>query len=128
RIARHVADRGESWRTVESPLQLSDAIRQEAAADTVLLVDCLTLWLSNILLAGRNVDDDVSALTATLSSASGQLVLVSNEVGMGIVPESALGREFRDHQGRLNQRVAAACETVEFVAAGLPLTLKRAAT
>ncbi|MEM8684085.1 MAG: bifunctional adenosylcobinamide kinase/adenosylcobinamide-phosphate guanylyltransferase [Pseudomonadota bacterium] len=128
RIARHVADRGESWRTVESPLQLSDAIRQEAAADTVLLVDCLTLWLSNILLAGRDVDDDVSALTATLSSAPGQLVLVSNEVGMGIVPESALGRAFRDHQGRLNQRVAAACDTVEFVAAGLPLTLKRAAT
>lgn len=119
RIAQHREQRGEGWHTVEEPLALSDAIR---AADGPVLVDCLTLWLSNLMFAER----DVAAETAGLldAMATGPVVLVSNEVGMGLVPDTPLGRRFRDAQGRLNQAVAAAVPRVLFVAAGLPITLK----
>ncbi len=123
RIARHRRERGESWTTVEAPLDLPTAIAAlppEAAG----VVDCLTLWLSNLMAAGRDVEDATGALLGAIRACAATLLLVSNEVGLGLVPETPLGRAFRDEQGRLNQAVAAAVTEVEFVAAGLPLRLK----
>jgi len=124
RIARHQAERGGSWGLVEAPLDLAEAVRENASEGVTLLVDCLTLWLSNLMHHGRDVEAETAALIETLSAAPGRVVVVSNEVGLGLVPETALGRAFRDAQGRLNQRVAAMADHVEFVAAGLPLALK----
>ena len=123
RIAAHRARRGPFWHTVEVRLALAPVIR-DAAPDRPLLVDCLTLWLSNLLLAGKPIDDETAALCGALRLAEGSVVLVANEVGLGLVPETALGREFRDAAGRLNQEVAALADRVVFVAAGLPLVLK----
>lgn len=122
RIAHHRERRPAEWRTVEEPLLLADALRREAAADVCVMVDCLTLWLTNVLLGER--EEEIDKLLATLSTLPGRIVLVSNEVGWGIVPENALARRFRDEQGRLNQRVAAIAADVTLVAAGLPLILK----
>lgn len=124
RIAHHKSRRDSSWRTVEAPLGLSGAITAEAVPDRVVLVDCLTLWLSNLLLADRDIEEESDALIAALENAAGPLILVSNEVGLGIVPDNALARAFRDHAGRLNQRVAEVADKVVFLAAGLPMTLK----
>jgi adenosylcobinamide kinase / adenosylcobinamide-phosphate guanylyltransferase len=124
RIATHRARRGPFWRTVEAPVALADAISAEAAPEHPVLVDCLTLWLSNLLLAGKEPGESASALCHTLHEAAGPVVLVSNEVGMGLVPETPLGRRFRDAAGRLNQEVAALADRVVFIAAGLPLVLK----
>ncbi len=127
RIARHRADRkGRGWTTVEEPLDLAGAIGREARPGRSLLVDCLTLWLSNIMLAGRDPSDEQAALVTALGGAAAPVVLVSNEVGLGLVPETPLGRAFRDAQGRLNQAIAARADRVVFVAAGLPLILKSA--
>lgn len=128
RIARHRADRATAgWRTIEEPLDLAGVLCREAAPSRVILVDCLTLWLSNAMLAGQDVAQAHSGLIAALAAVGGPVVIVSNEVGLGLVPETALGRDFRDAQGRLNQAVAAAASTVLFVAAGLPLVLKKPA-
>ncbi|WP_020185011.1 bifunctional adenosylcobinamide kinase/adenosylcobinamide-phosphate guanylyltransferase [Methylopila sp. 73B] len=125
RIARHRADRaGEGWRTVEAPLALAGVVAAESAPGTALLVDCLTLWLTNVMLADLDVEREVDGLLVALGAAQAPVVLVSNEVGYGIVPENALARAFRDHQGRLNQLVAAIADRVTLVAAGLPLNLK----
>ena len=124
RIAHHQADRGDRWRTVEAPLALTDAIRAEAASDRVLLVDCLTLWASNLMLADRDIEAAAVALAACVAQVQGRLILVSNEVGLGIVPDNALARRFRDVAGRINQRIAQAVDEAVFVAAGLPLALK----
>ena len=124
RIAAHRARRGSFWRTVEAPLALPAALAAEAASERPVLVDCLTLWLSNLLLAGKEPGREAEALCRTLREAAGPVVLVSNEVGMGLVPETPLGRRFRDAAGRLNQDVAALADRVVFVAAGLPLVLK----
>jgi adenosylcobinamide kinase/adenosylcobinamide-phosphate guanylyltransferase len=124
RIAAHRARRGAFWRTVEEPLGLAATIAAEAAADRPLLIDCLTLWLSNLMLAGRCVDREATELAAALRLGVGPVVLVANEVGMGLVPETPLGRRFRDAAGGLNQRMAALADRVVFVAAGLPLVLK----
>ncbi len=124
RIAEHRARRGAQWQTLETPLNLEEALADTARPDRAVLVDCLTLWLSNILLAEADVDERIAALLAILHKLPGLIVLVSNEVGLGLVPDTALGRSFRDAQGRLNQCVAETCETVIFVAAGLPLALK----
>jgi len=121
RIARHRAERGPRWRTIEAPLDLASALAQ-VSADETAVVDCLTLWVSNLMHADRDLEAETARLIAALPGRD--LVLVSNEVGLGIVPDNALARRFRDAAGRLNQQVAAAADRVVFVAAGLPLTLK----
>jgi adenosylcobinamide kinase/adenosylcobinamide-phosphate guanylyltransferase len=124
RARRHQVGRGDFWHTVEAPLGVGAVITAEAAPDRPLLIDCLTLWLSNLLLAGRGVEAEVATLSAALREAAGPVVLVANEVGLGLVPETPLGRRFRDEAGRLNQEIAGLADRVVFVAAGLPLTLK----
>ncbi len=124
RIAEHQARRGERWETVECPIGLPRAILEHAKAGRPLLVDCLTLWLTNLMLGERDVAAMTAALVGTLNAPAGPVVMVSNEVGLGLVPETALGRRFRDAQGRLNQQIAAIADRVVFVAAGLPLVLK----
>jgi adenosylcobinamide kinase / adenosylcobinamide-phosphate guanylyltransferase len=121
RIRRHREQRGPAWSIGEAPLELPAAIRAESGA---LLVDCLTLWVSNLMAQGRDLEDATEQLCAAIRRPGGPVVLVSNEVGLGIVPDNALARAFRDHAGRLNQRVAAVADRVLFVAAGLPLALK----
>ena len=128
RIARHRADRGQGWTTLEEPIEVSAALLAHAQPSRVVVVDCLTLWLSNLMLAGRNPGPALMALADAMGRLTGPAILVSNEVGMGIVPDHKLGREFRDWQGRVNREIAAACDVVIFVAAGLPLQLKPAAT
>jgi adenosylcobinamide kinase/adenosylcobinamide-phosphate guanylyltransferase len=122
RIAHHRADRGPDWRTVEAPIELPTAIEQANGA--AVLVDCLTLWATNLLLADADIDAATGRLLAAICAHPGPLALVSNEIGLGIVPDNALSRRFRDIAGRLNQMVAAAVDEVQFIAAGLPLTLK----
>lgn len=124
RIAQHRADRGDGWRTVEVPHALAEAVVAEAGLERVVLLDCLTLWLSNRMLAEADLEAETETLLEALATAAGPVVCVSNEVGLGIVPENALARRFRDAQGRLNQRVAAVADRVVFLAAGLPLALK----
>ena len=128
RIARHQADRGEGWTTLEEPLEVAAALLKHARAGAVVVVDCLTLWLSNLMLAGRDPGPAVTALADALAALAGPAILVSNEVGMGIVPDHKLSREFRDWQGRTNREIGAACDAVIFVAAGLPLRLKPTTT
>ena len=125
RIAHHRTQRGEGWITVEEPLALVDALTRESTHGRAVLVDCLTLWLSNLMFAERDPDVEARRLTRFLGVAKYPVVLVSNEVGLGLVPETRLGRDFRDAQGRLNQIVAANVPNVVFIAAGLPLWLKR---
>jgi len=124
RIAIHRARRGPFWRTIEVPLALAAAIETEAAPGLPLLVDCLTLWLSNLLAADRVIEHECETLRAALRAAAGPVVLVANEVGLGLVPQTQLGRRFRDAAGRLNQEVAALADRVVFIAAGLPVVLK----
>lgn len=123
RIAEHQARRGDGWRTIEAPVALPEAIRTEGGPKRALLVDCLTLWLTNLILGDHDVDAATDELVLALEPAH-PAVLVTNEVGLGIVPDSPLGRRFRDAAGRLNQRIAALADAVVFVAAGLPLILK----
>jgi adenosylcobinamide kinase/adenosylcobinamide-phosphate guanylyltransferase len=124
RIKAH-RSRREGWTTVEEPLALVDALTREATHGRAVLVDCLTLWLSNVMFAERDPEIEARRLTRFLGVARYPIVFVSNEVGMGLVPETPLGRAFRDAQGRLNQIIAAAVPNVVFIAAGLPLWLKR---
>ena len=124
RIARHRAERGPEWITVEAPLDLCGALHRADAPGKAMLVDCLTLWLSNLMEAGLSPDDETVKLIRTVQALSATVVMVSNEVGLGIVPDNALARRFRDAQGRLNQAVAAAADHVELIVAGLPLTIK----
>jgi len=123
RVAIHKERRGAIWQTTEEPLAVATLL-PTLPADKPILLDCLTLWLTNHLLADHDLDAATSELVSALSLAPGPIVCVSNEVGLGIVPENALTRKFRDAQGRLNQAVAAAANRVVFVAAGLPMVLK----
>lgn len=123
RIARHQSERGPGWSTVEAPLEIASVLNEVSRPGSVAVVDCLTLWLSNLMHHGRVVEDEIASLVSTFNQP-GELILVSNEVGLGLVPQTPLGREFRDQQGLLNQRIAEACDRVEFMAAGLPLVLK----
>ena len=122
RIEDHRRRRGAGWRTVEAPLDIAPIIA--GAGDHAVLLDCLTLWLANLMSAGRDIGKAERELRGALGDVRAPVVLVSNEVGLGIVPDNALAREFRDHAGRLNQAMAALADRVFFLAAGLPLTLK----
>jgi adenosylcobinamide kinase/adenosylcobinamide-phosphate guanylyltransferase len=123
KIARHRARRGRDWRTFEAPLDAGAAV--DAAAGTrVLLMDCATLWLGNAMAEGGDPEPKLRGLIATLAAAPLPVVVVSNELGMGLVPETPLGRAFREAHGRMNQALTARAERVVFVAAGLPLVLK----
>ncbi|MDK9696890.1 MAG: bifunctional adenosylcobinamide kinase/adenosylcobinamide-phosphate guanylyltransferase [Siculibacillus sp.] len=126
RITAHRAERGPRWTTIEEGRDLVGVIDREAGAGRILVVDCLTLWLSNLMGSGGDVDGEIDRLVDGIRRSSGPVVLISNEVGLGIVPENVLARRFRDHQGRLNRRVAEVAARVTFVAAGLPLVLKDA--
>jgi len=121
RIAEHRRRRGDGWATVEAPMALPEAL---STAPGPVLVDCLTLWLTNVMLAERPIEPAAAALEAALQARSAPTFLVANEVGLGIVPEHRLGRLFRDEAGRLNQRLAARAERVLFMVAGLPMTVK----
>ncbi len=122
RIAQHQADRGRDWTTIEAPLSLPAALMR--TREQIALVDCLTLWLSNLMLADRPTENACDALITALQGRSAPTVLVANEVGLGIVPETSLGRRFRDAAGHLNQAIARMADAVVFTAAGLPLVLK----
>jgi adenosylcobinamide kinase/adenosylcobinamide-phosphate guanylyltransferase len=123
RIAVHRSRRGAAWQTVEAPHDLAGALAT-VVADAAVLVDCLTLWLSNRVLANAAIDAEIERLERALEERTGPVVLVANEVGSGIVPDNALGRRFRDLQGALNQRLAARADRVVLMVAGLPLVLK----
>jgi adenosylcobinamide kinase/adenosylcobinamide-phosphate guanylyltransferase len=124
RVAQHRADRDTHWRTVEAPHALAETIVADGQPGSVLLVDCLTLWASNLLLGEEDAALALDALDAALRDTAARVVLVANEVGLGIVPDNALARRFRDLAGTINQRVAARADRVVFIAAGLPLVLK----
>jgi adenosylcobinamide kinase/adenosylcobinamide-phosphate guanylyltransferase len=121
RVAHHRLQRGEGWITVEAPLELAPLLEAETRP---VLVDCLTLWLTNVMLAGRDAEAETEALIAAARVSRAPIVFVANEVGLGIVPENSLARRFRDNAGRLNQAVAAIAGKAVFMAAGLPLVLK----
>ena len=120
RIARHRADRDDRWDTVESPIDLPATIARLDAPGTTLLVDCLTLWTSNLLLADHDIARATDRLCDAIDGATGRVILIANETGLGIVPDNALARRFRDAAGIVNQRVAQAATAVDFVLAGLP--------
>lgn len=124
RIARHQADRGSDWRTVEAPLDLPQAIAAHSLPDTVVLIDCITLWITNLLMANRDITVAARALARSISLAQGPIILVSNEVGWGIVPDNALARRFRDEAGSTHQLIAAAADEVQLLVAGLAMRLK----
>lgn len=123
RIEQHRRDRGEGWQLLETPLDVAPALAS-AAPDSVTLFDCATLWLSNQLFAGRDLAHEAGALIGALAASPGPVILVTNELGQGIVPGDALSRQFRDEQGRLNQRLGQAAGLVIAVMCGLPLALK----
>lgn len=123
RIARHRAERGPAWRTVETPLDPASAIAALTPADCAV-VDCLTLWLSNLMFVERDIEAATEALLQAATDSRGEIVFVANEVGMSIVPENALARRFRDEAGRLNRRAAERCDQVTVMFAGIPLVLK----
>jgi adenosylcobinamide kinase/adenosylcobinamide-phosphate guanylyltransferase len=122
RIAAHKARRGDGWTTIEVPRDLAETLAEHASMP--VLVDCLTLWLTNLMLAGADIDAKFARLEQALEKPRNPVVLVANEVGSGVVPENALARRFRDLQGWLNQRLAARADRVVLVVAGLPLFVK----
>ena len=124
RVDAHVARRGPEWTTVEAPDALDDALAQADAPGRAILVDCLTLWVTNLMMAEAEMDARFAALCDQLAAMDVPVVLVSNEVGLGIVPDNAMARAFRDYAGRLHQMMAQQAHKVYFVAAGLPLTMK----
>jgi len=123
RIGEHRSRRGAQWQTIEAPVDLAGALGGAPTSATIL-VDCLTLWLSNLMLADRNIDAEIQRLERAMAARNAPMVLVSNEVGSGIVPDNAQARRFRDLQGRLNQRIAARADRVVLVVAGLPMFVK----
>jgi adenosylcobinamide kinase/adenosylcobinamide-phosphate guanylyltransferase len=123
RIAEHRSRRGEQWQTVEAPLDLAAAL-QAAPTSAAVLVDCLTLWLSNLMFAERDIAESIQRLEGAMAARNGPLVLVTNEVGFGIVPDNALARRFRDLQGLMNQRIAARADHVVLMVAGIPMVVK----
>jgi adenosylcobinamide kinase / adenosylcobinamide-phosphate guanylyltransferase len=124
RIADHKTRRGDDWETVEAPLNLVEAIKKSDRPDMFILVDCVTLWLSNLILAKKDWELELEGLVSVLGRLKGQAVIVSNEVGLGIVPDNALARRFRDAQGITNQTIAELADVVVLVTAGIAQELK----
>jgi len=123
RIALHQARRGQDWQTIEAPLDICAALAQ-VKPDGIILLDCVTLWVSNLMAAERDVEKEVQKFCALLADLPCDVVVVSNEVGLGIVPDNALARRFRDEAGRANQMIADACDKVVFIAAGQAMVMK----
>lgn len=123
KIDVHRHSRGEDWLTIECPLNVSDAL-DDVPEGSVVLLDCATMWLNNHLFKNSDINRETEKLVTAIKACKGRVVTVSNEVGMGIVPDNALARQFRDAQGKLNQQLAAAADTAIFVVAGLPIALK----
>jgi adenosylcobinamide kinase / adenosylcobinamide-phosphate guanylyltransferase len=124
RISKHQNDRQGKWITIEEPINLLTSLKQYSSSEKIILVDCLTLWLSNLIGEGRSIDEEIDQLVQGIKSVEGSVIFVSNEVGQGIVPDNALAREFRDYVGRLHQELAACVDTVYFITAGLAQKLK----
>jgi adenosylcobinamide kinase/adenosylcobinamide-phosphate guanylyltransferase len=124
RIALHRSERGTRWHTIEAPLALPDALAQAARNHDAVMVDCLTLWLSNLMLGGHAVAAATDRLADAVAACTRPLVIVANEVGLGIVPDNALARRFRDEAGRLNQRIAQVADHVTLMTAGLAIRVK----
>ena len=124
RIMAHRLRRGGHWTTIEEPIRLDEALHVAQTHGQPVLVDCLTLWLSNLMLSGADLDEETDTLLQVIDDCTAPVVFVSNEVGLGVVPDTTLGRTFRDAQGRLNMRIAARADRVILMAAGLPLTMK----
>lgn len=124
RIESHQTRRGEDWMTVEEPLALVDALQQSSHPGRIILVDCLTLWVTNLMMAEANIPKEAAGLVNFLKEATVPVVIVSNEVGQGVVPDNKMAREFVDLSGLLHQEIAAACNHVYLVTAGLPQKLK----
>jgi adenosylcobinamide kinase/adenosylcobinamide-phosphate guanylyltransferase len=124
RVGLHKARRGLEWALHEEPLDLADSLERVAAAGAAVLVDCLTLWVTNLMMAEKPMAMEADRLVDAIHALPGTIVFVSNEVGLGIVPDNAMARAFRDHTGLLHQAIAAVADEVYFVAAGLPLKLK----
>ena len=123
RIAQHIVQRGNSWTTVQEPLDIVGELKKLNDGD-VALVDCLTIWANNLIYYEKDADESINELCAFLANPSCDVVLVSNELGLGLVPMDKISRQFRDISGKMNQAVACQAKTVSFVAAGLPITLK----
>jgi adenosylcobinamide kinase/adenosylcobinamide-phosphate guanylyltransferase len=124
RVLKHKKERDMGWKTFEEELKIPALIRELKKDNDIILVDCLTLWISNLMLNGIDVEKEAASLVRSLKGGRADVILVSNEVGMGIVPESALARSFRDNAGRLNQIVASEADEVYFVASGIPIKIK----
>ena len=124
RITEHRDRRGPDWQTHEEPLDLASCLKAIDAPDSIILIDCLTLWVTNLMMEHRDIQAEFERLAAYVPQAKAKLVFVSNEVGLGIVPENRMARDFRDHAGRLHQNIAASVADVYFIAAGLPLKMK----
>lgn len=127
RIAAHrERRRGQGWHAVETPFDLAETIALQASVDRVVLVDCLTLWLTNLMMSERAIEQATNDLLTAIAAAPGEIILVSNEVGFGIVPENAMARRFRDLAGKLHQDIAAQADNVLLMVAGLPVVVKTA--
>ena len=124
RVKRHQQDRGLTWKTVDAPVELADAILENSQSAHIILADCLTLWMSNLLMESENVEKRIEELTSALNKAECPVILVSNEVGTGIVPNNALARQYRDYAGLANQKVAACVDKVIWMVAGIPVLVK----
>lgn len=123
KVVSHLAQRGENWVTIEAPIDVASALA-EASLDNVVLLDCATLWLTNVILGEHDLEAETAKLLEAITACPAPVVIVSNEVGQGIVPDNALSRKFRNAQGQLNQTLATQAELVVAVMAGLPLALK----
>ena len=123
KIADHKAQRGPNWRTIEEPVDMTAALAT-VSADEIVLIDCATLWLTNVMLGDYDLEAETRAFLAAIEACPAPVIIVSNETGLGIVPDNKLARDFRNAQGRLNQRLAQISDAVVFVAAGLPMVMK----
>jgi adenosylcobinamide kinase / adenosylcobinamide-phosphate guanylyltransferase len=124
RVRCHQQDRDSSWTTVDAPVELADAVSKYSRKANVILADCLTLWMSNLLMESKNLENRIEELTTAISQVQSPVIIVSNEVGTGIVPENALARQYRDAVGLANQKVAACVDKVIWVVAGIPVRIK----